>query len=141
MNKFSPNLNNYKQCEYCGRPLPNDYPKTLCPTCLDKILFSEVKEFIRNNDVNEFQVAEHFNISIRQVKEWIRQGRIEYKEKNSGASLTSIHCQRCGSPVNFGTLCPKCLKLLNSNVQVYSSPSYTNDSEMHYLKDSTLKTH
>ena len=123
---------NYKECEYCKRPLPIHYEKTLCPNCLDAQLFHEVKEFIRSNNVNEYEVAEHFGIPIKQVKAWIREGRIEYRTSESGSSI-SMHCQRCGAPVSFGTLCPKCLKLLNGNKGVSIQKPNSGDSKMRYL--------
>ena len=48
---------NYKECEYCKRPLPIHYEHALCPNCLDAQLFHEVKEFIRSNNVNEYEVC------------------------------------------------------------------------------------
>ena len=123
---------NYKECEYCKRPLPIHYEKTLCPNCLDAQLFHEVKEFIRSNNVNEYEVAEHFGIPIKQVKAWIREGRIEYRTSESGSSI-SMHCQRCGAPVSFGTLCPKCLKLLNGSKGVSMQKLNSGDNKMRYL--------
>ncbi|MDD6637719.1 MAG: FeoC-like transcriptional regulator [Lachnospiraceae bacterium] len=123
---------NYKECEYCKRPLPIHYEHALCPNCLDAQLFHEVKEFIRSNNVNEYEVAEHFGIPIKQVKAWIREGRIEYRTSESGGAI-SMHCQRCGSPVSFGTLCPKCLKLLNGNKGVSMQKLNSGDSKMRYL--------
>ena len=29
----------YKQCEFCGRPLPKNYEGDLCPRCKDNQLF------------------------------------------------------------------------------------------------------
>lgn len=107
--------NNTRVCENCKRPLPHDYKENLCPRCLDLALFREVKEFIRTHDVNEYEVAEHFKIPLRQVKSWIKDGRIEYKQSESASTIAGLHCQRCGAPVTFGTLCPKCLRLLNGN--------------------------
>ena len=123
---------NYKECEYCKRTLPIHYEKTLCPNCLDAQLFHEVKDFIRSNNVNEYEVAEHFGIPIKQVKAWIREGRIEYRTSESGSSI-SMHCQRCGAPVSFGTLCPKCLKLLNGNKGVSMQKLNSGDSKLRYL--------
>lgn len=122
----------YKQCEYCGRPLPLHFEGNLCPGCQDAQLFRDVKEFIRANDVNEYEVAEHFCIPHRKVKEWIREGRIEYRTDKPTANVSALHCQRCGAPVTFGTLCPKCLKLVNGGHG--SSTNYAvGDSKMHYL--------
>ena len=121
-------FNNFNQCANCKRPLPRDYKEELCPRCMDLVLFSEVKNFIRENDVNEYEVAAHFDIPLKQVKAWIREGRIEYKEKGS-ASISSLHCQRCGAPVTFGSLCPKCLKLLNGKKGYQTFNSGSNGSE------------
>jgi RNA polymerase subunit RPABC4/transcription elongation factor Spt4 len=109
----------YHQCTLCGRRLPQSYKEEYCPACQDIQLLHNVKDFIRENDVNEYQVADHFQIPVKQVKEWIREGRIEYRMNRSGNAMSSVHCQRCGAPVSFGTLCPQCLKLLNSNVKGY----------------------
>lgn len=129
-------FNNLKVCENCKRPLPYDYKETLCPRCLDMALFREVKEFIRTHDVNEYEVAEHFNIPLRQVKDWIKDGRIEYKDSDPNATIAGLHCQRCGAPVSFGTLCPKCLRLLNGNKVFSAGYKAGNDkSRMYHLEE------
>lgn len=60
----------YKYCEFCGRTLPKHYEGTLCPTCQEAQLFRNVRDYIRANTVNEYEVAEHFHIPLRQIKEW-----------------------------------------------------------------------
>lgn len=129
---------NFKECEYCGRPLPLHYEKALCPHCLEANLFREVKEYIRSNIVNEYEVAQHFNIPLKQVKAWIRDGRIEYRE-NDVPHLSSVHCQQCGAPISFGSLCSKCMKAANSGKGFsIQTPPTDADSRMRYL-DNTDK--
>ena len=126
----------YKQCEFCGRPLPKNYEGELCPRCKDNQLFNEVKHFIRSNNVNEYEVDAHFGIPLKQVKEWIRDGRIEYRTKNAASNVSALHCQQCGAPITFGTLCPKCLKVLNqqgSSSTLSKNHNMGSDSRMHYL--------
>ena len=126
----------YKQCEFCGRPLPKNYEGELCPRCKDNHLFNEVKHFIRSNNVNEYEVAAHFGIPLKQVKEWIRDGRIEYRTKNAASNVSALHRQQCGAPITFGTLCPKCLKVLNqqgSSSTLSKNHNMGSDSRMHYL--------
>lgn len=103
-------FNNYKYCEICRNPLPLNYERDLCPACEREQLFREVKEYIRANDVTEYDVALEFNIPLHQVKQWIREGRIEYKENHLNTSLnTQKKCIQCGAPVPFeNTLCSKC---------------------------------
>lgn len=131
----------FKICEFCGRRLPRDYSEAFCPTCLDYKLLNDVKDFIRENDVNEYQVAERFQIPLKQVKEWIREGRIEYRKNNPTGTIAGMHCQRCGSPVTFGSLCPKCLKLLNTNTKGYESAKLNTgtDNKMRFLDQENHK--
>ena len=128
-------FNHYKECGYCLCPLPLHYEDEFCPRCLDAKLFDKVRDYIRANDVNEFQVADHFSIPVRKVKDWIKEGRIEYRESGKIA-ITTVRCQRCGSNVVFGTLCTKCLKLLNGK-KVYGKHGgfVTDDQRMHYLNE------
>ena len=101
-----------KYCKMCRKALPPLSDREYCYACEELLLFDKVREFVRNNDVNEYQVAEYFDIPVRMVKQWIKEGRIEYKEKDK-AGIMSNYCSRCGQPVSFGTLCPQCLRLLN----------------------------
>lgn len=101
-----------KVCKECHRNLGKNYPGDICPACKERVLFSQVKDYIRENDVNEFEVAKHFEIPLNKVKGWIREGRIEYKELNR-PTVESLHCQECGEPITFGSLCTKCLRKAN----------------------------
>ena len=80
----------YKYCEFCGCPLPKSYEGNLCPNCQEAQLFRNVKEYIRSNVVNEYEVADHFHIPLRQIKEWIRDGRIEYRKDNDTAKIRGM---------------------------------------------------
>lgn len=125
-------FNNYKQCNFCGRPLPLNYEEDTCPTCKEYQLFHEVKEYIRENDVNEYMVSKHFHIPLRQVKEWIREGRIEYRQSTT-EQLKNVHCQICGAPVSFGTMCPKCLKKEHSRRGYMVNKKNNDDGRIHYI--------
>lgn len=101
-------FDNMKFCAVCHRTLPETYEGELCPACQENQLFSEVKEYIRANDVTEYQVAEHFNIPKLLVKKWIAEGRVEYKEQEE--RIVNLHCSMCGEQITFGTLCQKCYR-------------------------------
>ena len=90
---------NVHECAQCGRILNKVYKDDLCPECKDLNLFAEVKDYIRENDVKEIDVAEHFGIPVSKVRRWIKEGRIQYKE---GENITPIHCQICGKTIDFG---------------------------------------
>ena len=68
-----------KLCSNCGKPIARSQKETLCPDCLDNILYPQVKDYILHNNVTEIEVAEHFNIPLQKVRRWISDGRIEYK--------------------------------------------------------------
>jgi len=95
-------------CESCGKQLPANSKEPICWLCKDQELFEEVKEYIRNNDVREYEIATKFNIPVSHVRKWIREGRIQYKE--SETTKLSTNCMICGVPILFGTMCTKCLK-------------------------------
>lgn len=133
MEEYRKPFETYKYCEFCGKPLPKSYKEDCCPECIERQLFSHVKDYIREHDVNEYEVAHHFGIPVNQVKMWIREGRIEYKE-HQGGTIAGVRCQHCGAAVTFGTLCPKCLKLMNSR-KVYGR-SYgpaKGSTKMHFM--------
>lgn len=97
-----------KHCENCNAVLPPEYDSSVCPICAEFLLFQDVKDFIRSGDYNEYDVAQHFDISLSQVRRWIREGRIQYKEDS--LNNITLHCQVCGVQILFGTMCTKCMK-------------------------------
>ncbi|MCR5784017.1 MAG: hypothetical protein K6G40_00050 [Eubacterium sp.] len=105
-------FDNLHICKRCSRPLPIKYEGDLCPICEEQELFEKVKEYIRAHDINEYQLAEEFDIPVSKVKAWIRDGRIEYKEVGEGVYVGNF-CMNCGTPIAFGTLCSKCKRLEN----------------------------
>ena len=72
------NSKHYIYCEYCKQPMPRSSKSIYCMRCQDTHLFREVREYIRENNVNEFEVAEHFGIPLSLVKRWLKELRIEY---------------------------------------------------------------
>lgn len=126
----------YKLCKMCSRPMNIDEKKDTCPFCEENMLFREVRDFIRNNDVTEYQLSERFNISPDKVKAWIKEGRIEYVQAG-GDKIVGSRCQRCGAAVSFGSLCPACLRLMNGEkrrqgVAVFN-PANRDGSKMRYM--------
>lgn len=131
------NPSDYKYCEYCGTTLPRVSKSDYCERCQEILLFHEVKDFIRCNDVNEYQVADYFNLPLRVVKGWILDGRIEYKQTSTGQKTLNdtLVCESCGTPVNFGSLCPKCLKSLNRNLKGFGLQKLPREERMRFLNN------
>lgn len=122
----------YRYCKMCARVLSPSYEGDYCPACEENRLFDSVREYIRNNDVTEHQVAEHFGIPQKMVKNWIKEGRIEYKENADAKELVSLRCEKCGTPLTFGTLCRKCRKMAESSKYEYAGGT-PEDTKMRFL--------
>lgn len=118
-----------KLCEGCRRVLPKNYKENLCHVCQERELFMEVKEYIRENDVTEFEVAEYFNIPHQKVRGWIREGRIEYKEFRTPV-IETVFCQRCGEPIRFGNLCAQCQR----QAKVSGTAMHSTDERLRHLQ-------
>lgn len=78
-----------KNCARCGKLLPRSYKKDYCEGCQEALLFDEVRDFIRNNNVTEREVAEYFDLPREKVRAWLRDGRIEYT-RGGNRSLDQI---------------------------------------------------
>ena len=96
-------------CTWCHCPIPIDSEYDLCKNCQASMELRAIRDYVREHDVNEFQLAEIFEIPLRKVKQWIREGRLEYKELQN--SMVNLHCQRCGKPIQFGNFCAECNRL------------------------------
>lgn len=122
-------------CEFCNRIMPSDVSGNVCPSCKEEYLFSKVKDYIRDNEVNEYMVADHFQIPLRRVRRWIKEGRIEYVDID--VRIVGTTCQRCGKRVSFGTLCPECMRLLNfsnKKIQLAENAERKQKGEMRFLE-------
>lgn len=108
-----------KVCKICKRFMDPRYPEDVCFACKEIELFANVKEYIRTEVVNEYMVAEKFNIPLSQVRNWIREGRIQYNKISAKNAIKSTNCQKCGKPIAFGSICTLCLKDLNGNKGYY----------------------
>ena len=119
-----------KYCPQCGTQLNEMYPHELCPNCMEQNLFTEVKEYIRENEVREQDVAEHFNIPVRKVRSWIKEGRIQYKGDDKD-TISGLHCRFCGKPISFGVACSECHSL--QNLQVVAAAQKNGEEAMRFI--------
>lgn len=100
-----------RYCKECRKSLPEDYEFNLCPHCIEAQLFREVRDYIRENDVTEYEVAEQFKIPISRVRTWIREGRIQYSGSTE-EEIMGLHCARCGKAILVGEICDDCMAIL-----------------------------
>ena len=102
-------------CRGCGRLFNYIGGQQLCPACKDELekKFMEVKEYIREHpEKNISQVSEDMDVSIRQLKNWVRQERLIFSEE----SKVMIECEQCGAFIRTGRFCEKCKKNMADNL-------------------------
>lgn len=137
------NTMNVRNCRSCGCIFNYIAGQVICPACREKLekKFQEVKEYIRENKgVGIQQVAEACEVDPGQIRQWLREERLELSE-DSGAYLI---CESCGKPIRSGRFCEKCAmemkrglqEVLKSNKPVEQKPLKTDGdgAKMRYLK-------
>lgn len=98
---------NIKNCRVCGRIYNYVSGPNTCPACRESLeaKFQEVKEYIREHKgAGIAQVAEACEVDAAQIRQWLREDRLEVTE-DSPLYLT---CETCGAPIRSGRFCEKC---------------------------------
>lgn len=96
-----------RNCRNCKRLFNYISGESLCPGCR-KLLedkYQEVKAFVKENPgMNITQVAEECDVSIKQIKMWVREDRLQFSDD----SLVGLDCERCGKMIHSGRFCKDC---------------------------------
>jgi flagellar operon protein (TIGR03826 family) len=121
-----------RNCKDCGKLFNYLNGPALCPTCMKKLddKFTVVKEYIYNHPGAGIQeVSEENEVSIPQIKQWIREERLAFAED----SMVGIECENCGTTIRTGRFCQSCKdKLANNLGNVYrtaESPQLKKDTK------------
>lgn len=107
---------NVRNCRTCGRIFNYVAGPPTCPSCRAKLeeKFQEVKDYIRDHKgVGIKEVAEACEVEVAQIRQWLREERLELSE-DSGAYLT---CESCGTPIRSGRFCEKCTANMTRSLQ------------------------
>lgn len=128
---------NVVNCRSCGALFRKTTGDRLCPQCAKKLeeKYSEVRQYISDNKgVSIMQVSREMDVSVEQIKSWIREDRLQLDE----AGDPEFCCLQCGVPIRSGKYCDNCknrvLNTLNSayhKERVVEQPSrtYTGDDK------------
>jgi len=77
-------------CKGCGQTFARLNGQGFCEKCADYELYKKVKDYVRSHDnVNEWMVADVFDIPVERVKNWIREGYLSYKDQKNVAPIFS----------------------------------------------------
>ncbi len=80
---------------------------SICPACRDELekKFEQVKAYILENPkVSMATVADENDVSMKQIKQWIREERLILSEP----TVDGVTCDHCGVPICSGKFCDKC---------------------------------
>lgn len=98
---------NVRNCRRCGRVFNYIIGQTYCLSCRDELeeMFKEVKEYVQNHrGCSIGDVAEACDVDQGQIKQWIREERLEFTED----SMIGLACEMCGASIRTGRYCDKC---------------------------------
>lgn len=114
-----------RNCKSCGRLFNYMSGPPICSNCQRKLeeKFQEVKAYIEANPhCGVHQVAEEMDVSVKQIKQWIREERLTL----TSAGADGITCEQCGSPICTGRFCDKCkASMANSFAGAIAKPKGT----------------
>lgn len=69
-----------RACKVCGRALASSYADDTCQECREEAIYQDVKKYVSENDVGEYDVAEKFDIPVSTVRKWVKMGYMDYKK-------------------------------------------------------------
>ena len=98
---------NVTNCRGCGRLFNVLNNEKLCPACRKELeeKFQEVKKYLQENPNSTMEVvSREMNVSIKQIKQWVREERLILSE----ASEAGITCESCGKMIRTGKYCDAC---------------------------------
>lgn len=106
---------NVRNCRKCGKLFNYVTGAPVCPACKEALeeKFREVKKYVQENKgVTIHDVVENCEIDAQQVRQWVREERLEF----SGGGVTGITCEKCGAEIGTGRFCQKCKKEMTENL-------------------------
>jgi hypothetical protein len=96
-----------RNCKSCGKLFNYMAGPPLCPACIAAMdaKFEEVKEYVYDHPrVGIQEVSEEMEVSIGQIKQWIREERLAFAED----SMIGLECEGCGVTIKTGRFCKAC---------------------------------
>jgi predicted amidophosphoribosyltransferase len=114
-------LMNCRNCKKLFNYIAGD---KICPACKDALeeKYQEVKQYIKDNPGTAATVvAEECEVSIKQIKKWVREERLVFAED----SLIGIECEKCGKQIHSGRFCAACAVGIESGLRDAYKVQYT----------------
>ena len=96
-----------RNCKGCSRLFNYIGGQPLCPECLKAldVKFDEVRDYVYDHPrAGMQQVSEEMEVSIAQIKRWIREERLAFSDE----AQVGLECEGCGKMVRTGRFCETC---------------------------------
>ncbi|HHV59487.1 MAG TPA: MerR family transcriptional regulator [Clostridiaceae bacterium] len=131
-----------RNCIRCGKVFTYVYGLPICNDCRkqDEEDFKRVKEYLYDNPgASMSQVASDLGISVKKIKNFLREGRLEIV--GDGANMF-LECERCGKSIKSGLYCEECERALKEDLTKTASElkkelnpkdDWYKDGKMRYL--------
>lgn len=122
-----------RTCRHCKKLFNYLSGPLLCPACKDALeqKFQEVKKYIMEHpNVNMTDVAEECEVDIQQIRQWLREERLELTD----SSASVLTCESCGASIRSGKFCDKCRNSMANNFQSLLTNNKPTESTL-YKKD------
>ncbi|MEK6268260.1 MAG: flagellar protein [Planococcus sp. (in: firmicutes)] len=109
--------NQLDNCRFCGILFLKDYTD-YCIDCFKEIEndFNAINDFLKdssNHDADIYEISRATNISVRQITDFIRNGRI-YAEDFPNLGYP---CQHCGQLIKRQMLCHNCFDSFSTEIE------------------------
>lgn len=105
-----------RNCKGCGRLFNVISNGRLCPACVNQLedKFQEVKKYLNENPNSNIDVlSKECDVSVKQLKEWVRQERLTFSE----GSADGVECESCGAMIRTGRFCDACKSKLTNELK------------------------
>lgn len=118
-----------RNCKGCSRLFNYIGGQPLCPECskaLD-VKFDEVRDYVYDHPrAGMQQVAEENDVSIAQIKRWIREERLAFSED----AQVGLECEGCGKMIRTGRFCEACKAKYINGFSAYTKPKEEPDKKI-----------
>lgn len=96
----------------------------VCPQCMLHVEgeYRICADYLReHNMVNIYTLSEATGVSVKQITQFVREGRISVAETPN----LGYPCEKCGASINKGRLCEKCAASFNKEIDKVSKGRYS----------------
>lgn len=96
-----------RNCKGCSRLFNYIGGQQLCPECAKALdlKFDEVRDYVYDHPrAGVQQVAEENDVTVAQIKRWIREERLAFSED----AQVGLECEGCGKMIRTGRFCEIC---------------------------------